>query len=174
MSITLSHEDEMLRDTVRGLFNDHVLTHEEEVDRLGEVPEEIGREIEAKGKELGLYAANLPEAVGGGGLNHTQMAVIEREFGRTSHALHSWIARPTELLLACEGDQIETYLKPCVTGEKRELFGLTEPEAGSDAMGMKCNARRDGDDWILKRDETFHLRTDDGGFRDCFRRHRRR
>ena len=149
MSLILSHEDEMLRDTVRGLFNDHVIPHEEEVDRLGEVPEEIGREIEAKGKELGLYAANLPESVGGGGLNHAQMAVIEREFGRTSHALHAWIARPTELLLACEGDQIDTYLKPCVTGEKRELFGLTEPEAGSDAMGMKSNARRDGDDWIL-------------------------
>ena len=149
MSLILSHEDEMLRDTVREFFNDAVIPHEEEVDRLGEVPEEVGREIEAKGKELGLYAANLPESVGGGGLNHTQMSVIEREFGRTSHALHSWIARPTELLLACQGDQIETYLKPCVTGEKRELFALTEPEAGSDAMGMKCNAKRDGDDWVL-------------------------
>ncbi len=149
MSLILSHEDEMLRDTVRGFFNDAVIPHEEEVDRLGEVPEEIGREIEAKGKELGLYAANLPESIGGGGLNHTQMSVIEREFGRTSHALHSWIARPTELLLACQGDQIETYLKPCVTGEKRELFALTEPEAGSDAMGMKCNAKREGDDWVL-------------------------
>lgn len=149
MNIALSHEDELLRDTVRSFFNDAVIPHEEEVDRLGEVPEEIGREIEAKGKELGLYSANLPEDIGGGGLNHTQMSIIEREFGRTSHALHSWIARPTELLLACEGDQIETYLKPCVTGEKRELFALTEPEAGSDAMGMKCNAKRDGNDWIL-------------------------
>ncbi len=149
MSITLSHEDEMLRDTVRNFFNEEVIPHEEVVDNLGEVPEEIGRNIEVKAKELGLYAANMPENIGGGGLNHTQMSIIEREFGRTSHALHSWIARPTELLLASSGDQIESYLKPCVTGEKRELFGLTEPEAGSDAMGMKSNAKRDGDDWIL-------------------------
>ncbi|MEX0304752.1 MAG: acyl-CoA dehydrogenase family protein [Leisingera sp.] len=149
MTIPMSHEDELLRDTVRSFFDDHVLPHEEAVDRLGEVPDEIGREIEARGRELGLYAANLPERVGGGGLNHTQMSIIEREFGRTSHALHSWIARPTELLMACEGDQIEKYLLPCVSGEKRELFGLTEPEAGSDAMGMKSNAKRDGGDWIL-------------------------
>lgn len=155
MTITMSHEDELLRDTVRSFFENEIIPHEEMVDRLGEVPDEIGREIEAKAKELGLYAANLPEKVGGGGLNHTQMAVVEREFGRTSHALHSWIARPTELLMACEGDQIEKYLKPCVTGEKRELFGLTEPEAGSDAMGMRSNAKRDGDDWILNGTKHF-------------------
>lgn len=149
MSVTLSHEDELLRASVRAFFEREVIPHEELVDRLGEVPEEIGREIEAKSKELGLFAANLPERVGGGGLNYTQMSVIEREFGRTSHALHSWVARPTELLLACEGDQVDTYLMPCVTGEKRELFGLTEPGAGSDAMGMQTRARKDGDDWIL-------------------------
>ena len=63
------------------------------------------------------------------------MSLVEREYGKTSHALHSWVARPTELLLACDGDQRETYLKPCISGEKRELFALTEPEAGSDAMG---------------------------------------
>lgn len=149
MSMPLSHEDELLRDTVRSFFANEVIPHEELVDSLGEVPEEIGREIEAKAKELGLYAANMPEDIGGGGLNHTQMAIVEREFGRTSHALHSWIARPTELLLACKGDQIETYLKPCISGEKCELFALTEPEAGSDAMGMKTNAKKDGDDWIM-------------------------
>lgn len=150
MTFALSHEDELLRASVRAFFDNEVIPHEELVDRLGEVPEELGREIERKGKEIGLYAANLPEDVGGGGLNYTQMSIIEREFGRTSHALHSWIARPTELLLACEGEQVEKYLMPCVTGEKRELFGLTEPGAGSDAMGMKTRARRDGDSWILE------------------------
>lgn len=155
MNIPLSHEDALLRDTVREFFDKEVLPHEELVDRLGEVPEEIGRDIETKARALGLYAANLPERVGGGNLSHTQMALIEREFGRTSHALHSWIARPTELLLACEGDQIDKYLMPCVSGEKRELFALTEPEAGSDAMGMRTNARLDGDDWVLNGTKHF-------------------
>lgn len=155
MNIALSHEDVLLRDTVRDFFDKEVIPHEEMVDRLGEVPEEIGRDIEAKAKALGLYAANLPDRVGGGNLSHTQMALIEREFGRTSHALHSWIARPTELLLACEGEQVDKYLMPCVTGEKRELFALTEPEAGSDAMGMRTNARQDGRDWILNGTKHF-------------------
>ena len=83
------------------------------------------------------------------------MALIEREYGKTTHALHSWIARPTELLMACEGDQIERYLNPCITGEKRELFALTEPDAGSDVMSMKSNARRDGNDWILNGSKHF-------------------
>lgn len=150
-----SHEDELLLKTVRAFVEDELYPHEERIDRLGEVPEELGRQIEAKAKEVGLYAANLPERVGGGGLTYSQMALVEREYGKTSHALHSWIGRPTELLLACEGDQIARYLDPCVTGEKRELFALTEPEAGSDVMGMKTNARRDGDDWILNGSKHF-------------------
>ena len=93
--------------------------------------------------------------MGGGGLSLRAQKLIEREYGKTTHALHSWAARPTEILLACEGDQRESYLYPCVRGEKRELFALTEPEAGSDAMGMRSNAVRDGEDWILNGSKHF-------------------
>ena len=155
MSISISHENELLLSTLRSFMDAEVHPHEDMVDKLGEVPEELGRQIEQRAKEAGLYAANLPEDIGGGGLDKTAMALMERQYGRTSHALHSWIARPTEILLACEGDQIERYLLPCVTGEKRELFALTEPEAGSDVMGMKSNARRDGDDWVLNGSKHF-------------------
>jgi acyl-CoA dehydrogenase len=151
----LDDETRMIVDTVRGFVKDAMLPHEDLVDRLGHVPEEIGREIEAKSKVLGLFAANQPESVGGGGLSMKAMSLVEREYGKTSHALHSWVARPTELLLACEGDQRETYLMPCISGEKRELFALTEPEAGSDAMGMKSTARRDGVDWVLNGSKHF-------------------
>ncbi len=153
--MTLSHRDDLLLNSVRSFMEAEIYPHEALVDRLGEVPEELGRQIEARSKAVGLYAANLPESVGGGGLDYSQMALIEREYGKTSHALHSWIGRPTELLLACEGEQIERYLKPSVIGEKRELFALTEPEAGSDVMGMKSRAQRDGDDWILNGSKHF-------------------
>lgn len=155
MTLHTSHEKELLLNTVRSFLEAEIYPHEEMVDRLGEVPPELGRQIEARAKEVGLYASNLPERVGGGGLGYGEMAVVEREYGKTSHALHSWIARPTELLLACEGDQVARYLDPCVSGEKRELFALTEPGAGSDVMGMKSNARRDGDDWILNGSKHF-------------------
>ena len=149
MDIKLSHENELLVGTVRAFVEAEMMPHEAQVDRLGYVPEELGRQIEKRAIAAGLYAANLPESVGGGGLDHMSMAVVEREYGKTSHALHSWVGRPTELLLACEGEQVERYLTPCVRAEKRELFALTEPEAGSDIMSMKTNAKRDGDDWIL-------------------------
>ena len=83
------------------------------------------------------------------------MVLLEREYGKTSHALHSWIARPTEILLACNDTQKEEYLYPCVKGEKRELFALTEPDAGSDIMSMKSNAVKDGNDWILNGSKHF-------------------
>lgn len=155
MDAPLHHEQQMLLDTVRAFMEAELMPHEELVDRTGEVPPELGKQIERRAIETGLYAANLPEHVGGGGLDYASMALIEREYGKTSHALHSWIARPTELLLACEGDQVDTYLVPCVRAEKRELFALTEPEAGSDVMGMKSNARRDGDDWVLNGSKHF-------------------
>ncbi|MEZ5775231.1 MAG: acyl-CoA dehydrogenase family protein [Hyphomicrobiaceae bacterium] len=155
MSTTTTHETELLLATVRAFMEAEIYPHEEMVDRLGEVPEELGRQIEKRAIAAGLYSANLPESVGGGGLSKQAMMVVEREYGKTSHALHSWIGRPTEILLACEGDQVERYLLPCVRAQKRELFALTEPEAGSDVMGMKSNARRDGDDWILNGSKHF-------------------
>ncbi|MBI1386093.1 MAG: acyl-CoA dehydrogenase [Rhizobiales bacterium] len=151
----MSHENELLLGTIQAFMNAELIPHEDEVDRLGYVPEELGRQIEQRSKALGLFAANLPEEVGGGGLGKTALAMMEREYGKTSHALHSWIARPTEILLACRDDQVARYLLPCVSGEKRELFALTEPEAGSDVMGMRSNARRDGSDWILEGSKHF-------------------
>jgi acyl-CoA dehydrogenase len=150
-----SVETDLLVNTVRHFVETEMFPFEEEVDRLGYVPEEIGRQIESRAHELGLYACNLPEDVGGGGLGYGAMSLIEREYGKTSHALQSWAARPTELLMACEGDQRERYLFPAIRGEKRELFALTEPGAGSDVMGMKTNARRDGGDWILNGSKHF-------------------
>lgn len=151
----LDHEQELLLRTVQNFLETEIYPHEDAVDRLGEVPEDLGRQIETRAKVAGLFASNLPEAVGGGGLGYGAMRLVEREYGKTSHALHSWIARPTEILLACEGDQRERYLFPCVRGEKRELFALTEPDAGSDVMGMKSKAHRDGADWVLNGSKHF-------------------
>ena len=155
MTLVKTHEDQLLLDTVQAFMKAEIFPHEDLVDKLGEVPLDLGRQIEQRAMEAGLFAANLPEDVGGGGLSLNSKAIVEREYGKTSHALHSWIARPTELLLACNGDQRERYLYPCVKGEKRELFALTEPEAGSDVMGMKSNARKDGKDWVLNGSKHF-------------------
>ena len=150
-----SNDSKLLLDTVQKFMNDEIYPHEDRVDKLGYVPDEIGKQIEEKSKEVGLFAANLPEKYGGGGLDYSSMMVVEREYGKTSHALHSWIARPTEILLACNENQMKEYLYPCVKGDKRELFALTEPDAGSDIMSMKSNAKKDGADWILNGSKHF-------------------
>ena len=150
-----SNDSKLLLDTVQKFMIDEIYPHEDRVDKLGYVPDEIGKQIEEKSKEVGLFAANLPEKYGGGGLDYSSMMVVEREYGKTSHALHSWIARPTEILLACNENQVEEYLYPCVKGDKRELFALTEPDAGSDIMSMKSNAKKDGADWILNGSKHF-------------------
>ena len=120
----LSHENQLLMETTKRFVEEEIMPHEALVDQLGEVPVEIGRQIEEKSKEIGLFAANLPEEVGGGGLDYSGQMLIEREFGKTSHALHAWAARPTEILLAGTEAQKEKYLFPCISGRKKRTLCL--------------------------------------------------
>src|SRR3954471_8527178 len=62
-------EQRMLVETVRGFIETELYPHERLVDKLGHVPPELGAEIKGKAKALGLYSANMPEEVGGGGLD---------------------------------------------------------------------------------------------------------
>ncbi len=149
MDYPLSDEQRMLVESLRAFMEEEIYPHEAEIDRAGEVPDEIGDRIARRAIEMGFYAANLPESVGGGGLDYTSLALFERELGKTTHALHGFVGRPSEILMACEGDQIERYLAPCVRGEKTECFALTEPGAGSDIMSMATRAVRDGGDYVI-------------------------
>ena len=155
MNYQLTEEQTMLLDSLRAFLEEEIYPHEAEADRAGEVPEELGKKIKDKAIEMGFFAANLPESVGGGGLDYTTMGIFERELGKASYGLAGHIARPTELLLACEGEQIEKYLAPCVTGEKHEVFALTEPGAGSDIMSMKTKAEKDSDDYVINGSKHF-------------------
>ncbi len=155
MDIELTTEQQLLTDSVKSFVAEELLPLELEVERAGEVSLEQGERIKRKALEMGFYAANLPEAIGGGGLDYTSLAIMEREFGKVSHALHGFAWRPTELLMACNDDQKERYLYPCVRGEKVECFAITEPGAGSDIMSMATRARREGDDWIINGSKHF-------------------
>jgi len=151
----LNDEQQMIVDTVRAFVENEIYPHEELVERTGEVPEEIAAEIKRKTIELGFYACNFPESVGCAGLGHVDFALVERELGRGSMALTHFFGRPQNILMACQGDQVDRYLMPAVRGEKMDALAMTEPGAGSDVRGMKCAAVRDGGDWVINGTKHF-------------------
>ena len=155
MDFALSTEQQMVVNTVRRFVEHELYPHEAEIERKGIVPRELGRDIQNKCLKLGFYAANMPADIGGGGLNHLDFTLLERELGRASMALGVFFGRPSGILLACEGEQRERYLLPAVRGEKIDCLAMTEPGAGSDVRGMKCAARKSGDDWIINGSKHF-------------------
>ncbi|HZT20266.1 MAG TPA: acyl-CoA dehydrogenase family protein, partial [Dongiaceae bacterium] len=155
MDFALSDEQRMLVDTVRAFVDRELMPHEEEVERSNEVRPELIARIHERAKEAGLYAANMPEELGGGGLDAVGVALMERELGRTSFALQYAVARPSNILRACKGEQIERYLLPAIRGERVECLAMTEPGAGSDLRSMKTRAVRQGDHFILNGTKHF-------------------
>ena len=82
MDFGLTTEQQMVVETVRGFVEKELFPHEEEVERTGRVPLELGKAIKRKVIDLGFYAPNLPVEVGGGGLDNLTFALLERELGR--------------------------------------------------------------------------------------------
>jgi acyl-CoA dehydrogenase len=155
MQFGLNEEQEMIVSTVRSFVENEIYPHEALVESTGEIPDEIAENIKQKCIELGFYACNFPEEVGGAGLSHMDFALVERELGRGSMALNHFFGRPQNILMACNDDQRERYLMPAVRGEKMDALAMTEPGAGSDIRGMKCTAVRDGGDWVLNGTKHF-------------------
>ena len=155
MNFGLTTEQQMVVDTVRGFVEKELYPHEDEVERTGAVPPELGESIRRKVLDLGFYAPNLPVEVGGGGLDNLTFALLERELGRTSMALSVFWGRPSGILMGCSGEQRERYLYPAVRGERFDALAMTEPGAGSDVRGMQCFARPDGDDWVVNGTKHF-------------------
>ena len=169
MDFALTEEQELIVDTTRSFVAAELYPHEEEVERTGELRPDLLEEIKAKAIDAGLYAANMPEDVGGAGLDTQSWILYERELGRANYALHwTCVGRPSNILCAAEGEQREKYLYPCVRGEKSDCLAMTEPGAGSDLRGMKATARRDGDDYVINGTKHFISHADVADFTILF------
>lgn len=150
MDFALTDEQSLIVATVREFTERELMPHEEEVERLGYVPEHLAADIRKKAIEAGIFSANMPVEVGGAGLDNLTMALVEKELGKTAYGLHHLVARPSNILLACVGDQRDRYLYPTVAGERMEALAMSEPDAGSDLRGMKCRGVRDGDHYVIR------------------------
>ena len=164
MHFELSHEQTMIVDTVRSFVETELYPHEDLVERTDAIPPDLAAQIQAKAIEVGLYAANMPEALGGGGLDNLGITLLERELGRASYGLQMLVARPSNILRGCTGDQIEEYLLPTIRGERHDCLAMTEPNAGSDVRSMQTRAVRQGDDYVINGTKHFISHADMSDF----------
>ncbi|MCR6482079.1 acyl-CoA dehydrogenase family protein [Amycolatopsis sp. OK19-0408] len=164
MHFALTDEQRMIADTVAAFVRTELYPHEDEVERLDEVPAELAAQIRKRALDAGLYAPNMPAELGGGGLDGVGVALAERELGKASYALHALVARPSNILLGCEGAQREEYLLPTVRGERVDCLAMTEPGAGSDVRSMTTRAVRDGGDYVITGGKHFISHADVADF----------
>ena len=166
MNLELGYEQKLLAATVRNFIADELCPLEAKVEEDGELSADDARRIFEKSKELGLYAMNIPEEFGGGGLGALDTMLVEEQFGHTSDILvRRAFGNVYEVLLSCRGAQIDRWLKPCARGERTCSIAFTEPEAGSDAAAIRTRAVRKGDRWLLNGGKHF---ISDGLFSDFF------
>ena len=169
MQFSLTEEQQLIVKTTRDFVQRELSPHEQEVEETGELRPELLRELKAKAIGAGLYAANMPTEVGGGGLDPVTWVLYEKELGRTSYVLHySCVGRPSNILLACEGEQRERYLLPTVSGERVECLAMTEPQAGSDLRGMKTTAVLKDGDFVINGSKHFISHADHADFAILF------
>jgi acyl-CoA dehydrogenase len=165
VDFALTEEQRMIVKTTRDFVENELFPHEAEVERTGELSDELRRKIKTKALEAGLYAANMPAETGAAGLDTVSWVLFERELGRANYALHwNCVARPSNILMACVGEQREKYLYPSVRGEKSDCLAMTEPGAGSDVRSMKCAAVAVGDDFVINGTKHFISHADVADF----------
>jgi len=165
MDFALTEEQQLIVKTTHDFVRQELVPHEREVEDTGVLREELRQQLKAKAIDAGLYAANMPTAVGGAGLDTVSWILYEKELGYTSYILHfACVGRPSNILLACEGEQRERYLLPAVRGERVECLAMTEPQAGSDLRSMKASAVQQGGDFIINGTKHFISHADHADF----------
>ncbi|MBA2754466.1 MAG: acyl-CoA dehydrogenase family protein [Chloroflexia bacterium] len=150
MNFELTDEQRSVRDMVREFVRRDVAPHIQEWDAKGEFHPEVLRKM----GELGLLGLPIPEEYGGSGLDYVSLALAcdELEYGdtflRVVMSVHVGLNSLALLQWGTEA-QKQRWLTPQATGEKIATFGLTEPNAGSDAGSIETTATRDGDDYVI-------------------------
>ncbi len=152
----LTEEHLMLRESVKDFAEKELAPREQEVDEKKLFPEENLRKM----AELGFLGAHIPEEYGGAGLDFTSFIIIMEEVARAcpstaiTLAAHSSLTAYPIYRFGSE-EQKKSILPDLCEGRKLGAFGLTEPEAGSDAGATKTLARRDGDFYTVNGTKMF-------------------
>jgi short/branched chain acyl-CoA dehydrogenase len=167
MQFDLTDEQQDIRRLVRDFADGEVRPVAEELDREKRFP----YEIVAKLGELGLMGMPYPEEYGGGGADNLSYAIAIEELARVDSSVAITVAAHTSLgtwpLYAFGSDeQKREWMPRLCSGERLGAFGLTEPEAGSDAGNVRTRAELDGGEWVINGAKQFitNSGTDISGF----------
>jgi short-chain 2-methylacyl-CoA dehydrogenase len=167
MHFDLSDEQDAIRSLVRDFADAEVRPVAEELDRTKSFPYEIVRRL----GELGLMGIPYPEEYGGGGADNLSYAIAIEELARVDSSVAITVAAHTSLgtwplyAFGSESQKSEWLPRLC-SGERLGAFGLTEPEAGSDAGNVRTRAALDGGEWVINGAKQFitNSGTDISGF----------
>jgi short/branched chain acyl-CoA dehydrogenase len=156
VNFELSDEQRLIRETVREFARQEVKPVAEELDRTKSFP----YEIVAKLGGLGLMGIPFPQEYGGGGADTLSYVLAVEELARIDSSVCITMAAHTSLgtmpiYLWGSDEQKDEWLPRLCSGERLASFGLTEPEAGSDAGNVRTNARLEDGEWVVNGAKQF-------------------
>ena len=145
----LSETHRQVRDMARGFANERIRPLAEELDREERFPHDLYLEM----AELGLFGIGVPESLGGPGFDTLTYALIMEELSRgyASVADQCGLIELISTLLVRHGtkDQQDRWLADVIAAKTLVAYCITEPEAGTDVSGIRTEAKRAGDGWVL-------------------------
>jgi butyryl-CoA dehydrogenase len=156
MDHSFSDEQEQFRKVVRDFATAEIEPHAEAWDRDHYFPEDV---VQAMG-ELGLFGLPFPEEYGGSNADFATLCIAIEELGRVDQSMAITLEAGVGLganpiFQFGTEEQRQTWLPDLVAGRKLAGFGLTEPDAGSDAGGTRTSAALDGDEWVINGEKAF-------------------
>ncbi len=156
MDFRLTDEQQMMREMARRFADERVKPGAAERDKTHEFPVELLKEC----AELGFMGVAMPEEYGGAGMDYISYAIMIEEVSRACASTGVILSVNNSLvcdpLLKYGSDYIKkNYLTPLAEGKYLGCFGLTEPNAGSDAANLKTTAVKDGDHYIINGSKIF-------------------
>jgi len=156
VNFDLTDDQIAIRDMVRDLARREIAPHSLEWDERQHFPRELFRQL----GELGLLGVIIPEAYGGAGLGYVEYVLVLEELGAVDGGVGLSVAAHNSLctnhLFQFGSEELKREFVPMLaSGEWIGAWGLTEPQAGSDAGGTRTTAVRDGDEWVLNGSKNF-------------------
>ena len=154
--IELTENQIIIRDTIRDFTEKNIRPVVMEYDESQKFPMEIMKQL----GEMGFLGILVPEEYGGAGLGYVEYAIIVEEISKVDPSIGLSVAAHNGLCtnhinLFGSPEQKKKYLPDLASGRKIGAWGLTEAFSGSDAAGLKSNATKDGNNWILNGSKQF-------------------